>query len=391
LRRRFALGLRTVRTVVALVAAFVAVSVGSGGRSATTIAAAAPGVALSPPRAGGPGHHVAASPEVPPQNPSQSLPPSPNFTDDGNCEIGALDDSSTCLGDVAAAIGDGRSTLEGMPPLSLNLGAFAALTVPEQLFVITDLERVDRGLAPVSGMTNQLDAAAQSAADANDDPELSSATLTGGATVTGWGSVWAGGTSNALGSDYYWMYDDGVGSPNSACATASSPGCWGHRDNLLGTFASSATCGSSPSEQYLGAGDTASGSSYGPSFAEIIAGACGPTPSDAVFTWAQAQQDLGGGSTPPAVPQDVAAAAGARHTVVLTWQAPADDGGSAITGYEVTRGRSARAQTPYRKVTCTASQCRFVNHHVGPKRLFFYTVAAMNAQGTGPPSDPVSG
>ena len=36
-----------------------------------------------------------------------------------------------------------------------------------------------------------------------------------------------------------WMYDDGWGGSNSttsndACSSATSTGCWGHRDNILG-------------------------------------------------------------------------------------------------------------------------------------------------------------
>jgi hypothetical protein len=29
------------------------------------------------------------------------------------------------------------------------------------------------------------------------------------------------------------MYDDGPNSPNIDCVTASSAGCWGHRENIL--------------------------------------------------------------------------------------------------------------------------------------------------------------
>jgi hypothetical protein len=334
---------------------------------------------------------VSAAAIVPPENPSQSLSPDPDFSHDGNCGAGVLDDSEPCFTDVVAAIDNGRSTLESLAPLSLNLSAFAALTVPEQLFVVTDLERTDRGLAPVAGLTAQLDSLSQSAAADNTDPDLVASTLSGGASVAAWGSVWAGGTSNALGSDYYWLYDDGVGSPNGDCTTASSPGCWGHRDNILGTFAPSSSCGSATPEQYMGAGDTATGSAYGPSFAAIIVGACGPAPTDVVFTWAQAQQALGGTSpAPPGAPQDVTATKGPRRTVVLTWQAPADDGGSAVTGYVIDRARTSGSETPFRKVACTGGTCRFVIRHVSTATLFYFTVAAVNADGTGPSSAEVA-
>ncbi len=329
----------------------------------------------------------AAAGIVPPQNPSESLSPSPNFLSDGSCQHTTLDDSQACNADVVKAIDNARSVLEGMPSLSLNLSAYDAMTVPEQIFVITDLERTDRGLAPVAGLTTQLDTVAQTGATDGTDPELSSSTLTGGATVTSWASIWAGGTANPLGSDYYWMYDDGPGSPNGSCTTPTSPGCWGHRDAILGTFA---TCGQA--EQYMGAGDAATGSGYSPSLAAIVVGACGPTPSDVVFTWAQAESLLGSGTgdTVPGAPRTVTATPSTTKGVVLGWQVPADDGGAAITGYKIFRARSAGAVRFYTTVACTSSTCTFTNRHTRVGTTYFYTVAAVNAEGTGPASAEVS-
>jgi hypothetical protein len=353
-----------------------------------------PGAASSGPLSPDNGRAAPAAGDVPPQNPSQSLAPSPNFTDDGNCAFSALDNSQTCNADVVPAIDNARSTLESLSPLSLNLSAYEAMTIPEQLFVIANLERTDRGLAPISGLTTQLDDVAQSGAAANTDPDMTSSTLTGGASVTSWASLWAGGTSNALGSDYYWMYDDGPDSPNSECTSTSTSACWGHRDGILGTYVTTARC--STAEQYMGAGYTASGSSYGPAFAEIFVGACGPTPTDVVFTWTQAQQDLagssgsGGGTTAPGPPQVVTAAPSAKRRVVLSWQAPAADGGSPITGYDIFRARAAGTETLYTTVGCTSSTCTYTNMHMRGKTMFFYTVAAVNAVGTGPASSEVS-
>ncbi len=47
---------------------------------------------------------------------------------------------------------------------------FPRLTIPEQLFVAVDRERVDRGLAPFAGLTTALDAGAQQGADAGHLP-----------------------------------------------------------------------------------------------------------------------------------------------------------------------------------------------------------------------------
>lgn len=330
---------------------------------------------------------VAAAGIVPPQNPSESLSPSPAFLSDGRCQRNTLDDSQACNADVVTATDNARSVLESLTSLSLNLSAYDAMTVPEQIFVITNLERTDRGLAPLAGLTTQLDTVAQTGATDGTDPELSSSTLTGGATVTSWASIWAGGTANPLGSDYYWMYDDGPESPNGSCTTPSSPGCWGHRDAILGTFA---TCGQA--EQYMGAGNAATGSSYSPSLAAIIVGACGPTPSDVVFTWAQAQSLLGGGTGPsvPGAPRTVTASPSTTKGIVLAWQAPADNGGATITGYKIFRARSAGAETLYTTVACTSSTCRYRNRHARARTTYFYTVAAVNAEGPGPASTEVS-
>jgi hypothetical protein len=154
----------------------------------------------------------------------------------------------------------------------------------------------------------------------------------------------------------------------------------------LGTFA---TC--AQAQQYMGAGEASSGSSYGPSFAAIIVGACGPTPTDVVLTWAQAQQALKGGSgaSVPGAPGDVTAAPATKKGVVLGWQAPAANG-AAITGYKVFRSRSTGAEKLYTTVACTASSCSYANKKSRAKTMYFYTVAAVNSMGTGPASSEVS-
>jgi len=48
------------------------------------------------------------------------------------------------------------------------------------------------------------------------------------------------------------MYDDGLHSPNVACTKAHRRACWGHRDNILGTFDSTRICGSGRPELFCG-------------------------------------------------------------------------------------------------------------------------------------------
>jgi hypothetical protein len=75
---------------------------------------------------------------------------------------------------------------------------------------------------------------------------------------------------------------------------------------------------------------------------------------------------------------------------VLGWQAPADNGGAAITGYKIYRARIAGAETLYTTVTCTSGTCTYTNRHARAKTTYFYTVAAVNAEGPGPASTEVS-
>ena len=145
----------------------------------------------------------------------------------------------------------------------------------------------------------------------------------------------------------------------------------------------------------MGTGDTASGSSYGPAFAGIVVGACGAAPTDVVFTWTQAQQELkgdggGGGATVPGPPVNVTASSAPTKGVVLTWLAPTSNGGAAITGYQIFRSRISGGEKLYATVTCTTSPCRYTNRQAHSRKMFFYQVAAENTVGTGPWSTEVS-
>ena len=109
---------------------------------------------------------------------------------------------------------------------------FAQLSMPEQLFVAVNLERVDRGLPAFAGLTTALNHNAQQGADSADDPpdpgrgyDLDDA-------------EWAGGSSNGLDAVYGWMYDDGFDSGNLDCVHHGAAGCWGHRKGILDDFGS---------------------------------------------------------------------------------------------------------------------------------------------------------
>jgi hypothetical protein len=136
------------------------------------------------------------------------------------------DNPATCQAAVVQGIDQAR-TAEGVGPLALPPG-YDDLSARGQLLVLTDLERVDRGLPGFTGLSANLDDLAQSGADTNNDP-------TGPAGRT-WGSNWAGGEASALLADYDWMYDDGPGSPNLDCSSPTATSCWDHRLNILGDY-----------------------------------------------------------------------------------------------------------------------------------------------------------
>lgn len=226
---------------------------------------------------------------VPPRNPPGNLAPSPNFY--AFCTPDALDDTVACNSRVLEAIDHARGT-EPVGPLHFGLQKFLRLSVAEQLFAIADLERVSRGEPPVTALTTQLDEVAEAGAAAGKDPSLAATTLPGGAQLRAWGSNWADGTESALGADDGWTYDDGYGSSNYDCRSPASPGCWGHRDNILRLW-SSYLGGCKAADSRLVMGAAYARSKLGTSFAEIFVAACGPQPAGEVYTWAEAQAAIG--------------------------------------------------------------------------------------------------
>jgi len=229
---------------------------------------------------------------LPPKNPSRSLAPAPAFLYSGYCTHGK--DGSKCNSLVLKAVTRARRVLEKMAGMSFSLRAYEKMPPDEQLFVTVNLERTERGLPPAVVLTRSLDKVAQRGANSDDDPPLGAVPdrLPGGGRPSALGGNWAGGWGNALGADYAWMYDDGLGSSNGDCTKANRSGCWGHRDNILGTFNSARMCGGGKDELAMGAGHVTRGKAYGDSETELLVGVCGRTPTDVVLTWAKAKRLL---------------------------------------------------------------------------------------------------
>ncbi|HWC33953.1 MAG TPA: hypothetical protein VG650_03905 [Mycobacteriales bacterium] len=237
-------------------------------------AAAARRAPTRPPELGAP-LHVGGTAVVM-ANPRRNLRPQPDFLP--VCATKGWQNQE-CTHQVLAAIEHARA-LEGVKrPRMVLPRNYDSLTVAEQTFVVTDLERVARGLKPFAGLTRPLNAASHAAAAAKVDP-MPVVSLLRALGVTEYGSIWAG-DFGPLASDYDWMYNDGYASNgiNLACLTPQSPGCWGHRDNILGTYQHKPTL-------LAGAGTA---KPKGDSIAEVMTGGSGRAPAF-TYSWRTAKR-----------------------------------------------------------------------------------------------------
>jgi hypothetical protein len=150
----------------------------------------------------------------PPTNPSLN---ETTGTEAVNCPGG----SSSC---EELAQYNGFRQDEDLEPLVLPSN-WSMLTIPQQLFVLTQLERTARGLPPESGLASDWDQIAQQGANTASDPE-GSGTVTpyyqsspwrydtdpgASYSIDGYGSIWAGPT-DPLYAFKLWMYQDGLNS-----------------------------------------------------------------------------------------------------------------------------------------------------------------------------------
>lgn len=80
----------------------------------------------------------------------------------------------TCNQLPLAAINHARRALEKLGGMSFSLSAYRKLTPVQQLFVVVNLERTGRGLAPAAVLSRSLSAVAQAGARAGRDPAMAS-------------------------------------------------------------------------------------------------------------------------------------------------------------------------------------------------------------------------
>jgi hypothetical protein len=222
------------------------------------------------------GTNAGAAGYIPPANPFQNV--------------------ATSSSDWLSSINSARSQ-EGVSAMAVAEGGVSSLPIPEQVFLIVNRERIDRGQPPISYMTSQLNSYAAGGAQAPGDPSIPT-TLTGGTSMTWGGSIWAGGMSNVFEADYYWMYEDGWGgllnlTSNADCLTPISQGCWGHRDVMLHPYAN---CGGSAPTLSMGAAYSPTGYNGG-SIAAVFVGTCGPPPTDITMAWDQVTNSVSAASS----------------------------------------------------------------------------------------------
>lgn len=188
--------------------------------------------------------------------PTAGLPPDPPQNSTLSAETTqtcSAPNSSQCISSALSDIDHARA-LEGIAAMALP-SDFASLSDPEQLLVLSNLERIDRGLTPILGLSANLDASAETGALAGEDP--TPIQFDGDA----FGSNYQEGLDGALEADFAWMYDDGFGSPNADCQTPDGEGCWGHRHDILYPYSAPIMMGAADDAQtelFVG-GDTATG------------------------------------------------------------------------------------------------------------------------------------
>jgi len=194
-----------------------------------------------------------------------------------------------CVADEIAAT-DRAQRAEGLPSIALPTN-YSALSVPEQLLVLVDIERVSRGEAPVLGLSQAANAVAELGARANTDPMLP-ANSGVASSIEDWSANYAAGVS-ALDANYEWMYTDGWDGKltfNYACTGPTATGCWGHRDNILAN-ASRMPCYEGSCSLIMGAGYVPKGAGNGfSSYTELFVEVSGTVPT-LYYTWSEALAD----------------------------------------------------------------------------------------------------
>ncbi len=97
--------------------------------------------------------------------------------------------------------------------------------------------------------------------------------------------------------------------------------------------------------------------------------------------------------TRPSAPIGLSVVPGARRTdeLLLTWSAPADDGGSPITGYRIERSATRGGGWIIHVASTGSTATIYTDSNLGPATTWFYRVSAINSRGTGRASNVAQG
>jgi hypothetical protein len=235
----------------------------------------------------------------------------------------------TCVNAAIYYLDRVRATL--LQPAYKLPADFPSLTPVQQMFILTNLDRVQYGLPPIPGLTDQLnnDALTTGVAMAT-DPHPSASNL------SGWRGNWAAGYANAPIAYEAWMYDDGLGSDNIDCTESDYSGCWGHRHDILWQFDSGSV---------LAMGAAAGrGPQGGRAYAMLLVSGDSAYQPAYTYTWSQAVADGAGTNTyDPGVPVTTFGVAPSMITKKLTVAQ------TMLTKAHCALGTVTRKHTPYAK------------------------------------------
>jgi hypothetical protein len=221
---------------------------------------------------------------------------------------------AVCINASVNYLDQARASL-GQPAYALPSN-FVALSPPEQVLVLTDLDRTLYNLPPITGVTDALNQDAASGVATDSDPQPSTSDWYGYTSNAAWGN------ENIVLAYEGWMYDDGPGSGNVDCTSSDPSGCWGHRHDVLWQFGSGALA------MGAAAGTDNSGS---PSYTMLLMqGSPSYTPVY-TYTWSQAVANGAGGAG--------AAAAGASGA--LSNSGPSGSHAGTAPGSPLARGAQA--------------------------------------------------
>jgi hypothetical protein len=168
----------------------------------------------------------------------------------------------------------------GLPAYALPAN-FVSLKPTQQVFILVNLDRVQYGLLPITGMTAALnhDALASGVWRA-DDPYPSNT-----AGLNTWWPGWAGPFDNAPMAYEAWVWDDGLGSNNPRCTPTDHSRCWGHRHSVLWKYHSVLA---------MGAAAGRDSRSHQRGYAYLFVGGNAGYKPRYTYTWSQATKDGAG-------------------------------------------------------------------------------------------------